>query len=229
MDLYQRKASALPQKIAANLVEIALLALSAWLLFGPGETYAAALFGFSPSAAVPARHIVIFCFSVITFLRFLFMMVFLMKRDMAWEEALSISIAFFVYYVGFALIALPNTAPLGWPASLGIALFALGAFLNTASEIQRDAFKKKPENKGKLYTGGLFGLSMHINFFGDILWVTGYALVAGNPWGGLIPVGLTLFFAFYNVPQLDRHLAARYGAAFEKYARRTKRLVPFVW
>lgn len=229
MDLYQRKAPALPQKLIANVIEIALLALSAWLLFGPGEAYAAALFGFDPSDAVPARHIVIFCFSVIVFLRFGFMMFFLMKRDMAWTEALSISGAFFIYYVGFALIALPNTAPLGWPAYLGIAVFALGAFLNTVSEVQRDAFKKRPENKGRLFTGGLFGLSMHINFFGDILWVTGYALVAGNPWSGLIPLGLALFFAFFNVPQLDRHLAERYGEAFEAYARRTKRLVPFVW
>lgn len=229
MDLYRSKAPALPQKLVVNLVEIGLLALAAWLLFGPGETYAAALFGFDPAQAVPARRVVIFCFSAIVFVRFGFMMLFLMKRAMAWAEVFSVSVAFFVYYVGFALIALPNTAPLGWPASLGIALFALGSFLNTISEVQRDAFKKKPENKGKLYTGGLFGLSMHINFFGDILWVTGYALVAGNPWSGLIPLGLTLFFAVYNVPQLDRHLAQRYGAAFEAYAARTKRLVPFVW
>ena len=37
-------------------------------------------------------------------------------------------------------------------------------------------FKRRPENKGKLFTGGLFAVSMHPNYFGDLLWVSGYAL-----------------------------------------------------
>ncbi len=54
---------------------------------------------------------------------------------------------------------------------------------------------------------------MHINFFGDIVWVTAYALVAGHWLGAAIPVMLFCLFAFYNVPMLDDYLRVRYGNA----------------
>ena len=70
---------------------------------------------------------------------------------------------------------------------------------------------------------------MHINFFGDVVWVAAYAMVAHTAWAWLIPLFTLSFFAFDNVPALDRHLAEHYGAQFTDYAARTKRLIPFVW
>ncbi|MEO8413133.1 MAG: DUF1295 domain-containing protein [Ginsengibacter sp.] len=101
--------------------------------------------------------------------------------------------------------------------------------MNTFSELLRSAWKKNPSNKGKLYTGGLFKYPMHINYFGDLLWVSGYALVTGNGYSIFIVIFLFCFFAFYNIPMLDKHLASKYGVAFEGYKRRTKKLVPFVY
>lgn len=94
--------------------------------------------------------------------------------------------------------------------------------LNTGSELMRDNWKKNPENKGKLYTTGLFKYAMHINFFGDLLWVTAYAIVTRNGYSLLIPAFLFCLFAFYNIPKLDRYLAAKYGKAFDEYRKKLK-------
>lgn len=74
--------------------------------------------------------------------------------------------------------ALKSTLP------LGLGLYAIGVFTEWYCEVQRKQFKKDPANKGKLYTGGLFGLARNINYGGYSLWRTGYGLVcAGLPWG----------------------------------------------
>ena len=67
-----------------------------------------------------------------------------------------------------------------------------------------------------------------MNYFGDLIWVSAWALFTGNPWSAIIPVFLFCFFAFYNAPILDKHLAEKYGAPFEAYRKRTKGLIPFV-
>jgi len=229
MQLYGNKAPATAQKLVIIAIELALIVLSFWIMFGKGEALFSNLFGWPIALETPRRRTLVLLFSFIVFIRMTFAMFQLMKRDIPWSETLSVPFAFALYYVGFAILVLPSHQPLDWIDFGAIILFALGCYFNTASEMQRSAFKKKSENKGKLYTSGLFSLSMHINFFGDILWVIAYALVARNPWGTFIPVILVSFFAFYNVPMLDRYLANRYGAQFDAYARRTKKLIPFIW
>lgn len=229
MDLYARKGPAIPQKLLIVAIELCLLLIAVWLMFGGGEGVVAGLFGFAPADTVPARRYVIMGFSCIVLVRMTVMMFVFLKRQIPWSETLAVPSAFALYYVGFALSVLPSREPLGLLDHVGIALFVLGSGLNTGSELQRHRFKADPANAGKLYTGGLFRLSMHINFFGDVVWIVAYAILAANPWAFLIPAFTASFFAFYNVPLLDRHLAAHYGAAFTDYAARTKRLIPFVW
>lgn len=227
--MYSDKASALPQKIVITILELLLIVFSGWLMFGGGEALVAAFFDYEPAVTMPARRLVILSFSMIVLVRMSFMMFRFMKRNIPWVESLSVPLAFAIYFVGFALFVLPSTAPLDSFDGLAILIYAFGSYLNTAGELGRDRFKQSPENRGKLYTGGPFAWSMHINFFGDILWVCAYAMVSRNPWAALVPVILTLFFAFVNVPALDSYLAGRYGEEFVAYQERTKRLIPFIW
>jgi steroid 5-alpha reductase family enzyme len=229
MDLYGEKAPAIPQKLVVTTLECALIALSAWIMFGGGEALVAGWLGFAPAGTIPARRWVIFAFSCIVLVRMGFMMFFLMRRSMPWQEVGTVPMAFALYYVGFALLVLPSRTPLGAVDWLGVGLFLLGSYFNTGGELERYRFKQDPANRGRLYTAGLFALSMHVNFFGDILWIAAYAVLADNLWAWLIPAFTASFFAFYNVPLLDRHLAANYGAEFDAWAARTKRLIPFVW
>lgn len=134
-----------------------------------------------------------------------------------------------LYYWGFPLFAGPTSGSVGAVEYVGVALFLVGSFLNTGSELLRDSWKKVPEHQGKLYTEGLFRHSMHINYFGDVVWVVGLAFMTANPWSATVPVFLFVFFAFYNAPMLDRHLAEKYGEQFVQYRVRTKRIVPFIF
>ena len=79
------------------------------------------------------------------------------------------------------------------------------------------------------YTQGLFRCAMHINYFGDELLFTGYALATGSAWALLVPLVMAAGFAFFNIPQLDKHLSEHYGSDFQVYARHTKKFVPFLY
>lgn len=70
---------------------------------------------------------------------------------------------------------------------------------------------------------------MHINYFGDELLFTGYALLTGIAWALLVPLVMAAGFVFFNIPQIDKHLREHYGSDFEGYARRTKKFLPFLY
>ena len=78
------------------------------------------------------------------------------------------------------------------PLIVGSAMYAVGLFLEAHSEIQRALWKKDPANKGKVYEGGLFSLSRHINYFGYTMWRSGYAVAAGGwIWGVVVAAFFT--------------------------------------
>ena len=90
-------------------------------------------------------------------------------------------------------------------------------------------WKKDPANKGKLYTRGLFKYAMHINYFGDVLLFSGWALLTTQPWTLLLPLCMALSFIYFHIPGLDQYLATRYGQAFQDYTKRTKKLIPGIY
>ncbi|KFX88141.1 hypothetical protein V490_07808 [Pseudogymnoascus sp. VKM F-3557] len=106
---------------------------------------------------------------------------------------------------------------------LGTAMAIGGLILETTSEIQRRTFKARPENKGKPFTSGLFGVARHINYGAYCIWRSGYATAAAGPiWGGLV------FWFFYHdftargVPVLDRYCADRYGEDWQQYRKKVR-------
>jgi protein-S-isoprenylcysteine O-methyltransferase Ste14 len=218
MDLYSQKGKSIPQKIVIHLIEALLLGFSYWILFRDGG-----------SRIEIARRSVIFAFNIITFLRLAYMMFFLLKRKIHWAESVSVPLAFALYYVGFSLFVLPEERALDILDFFAIGLFLSGSILNSGGEYLRDRWKRNPANKGKIYTGGFFRYSRHINYFGDILWVSAYAIITRNIWAAAIPVVIFCFFAFYNAPLLDKYLKEKYGDAYDQYSRKTKMLIPFIY
>ena len=229
MDLYGQKSSSIPQKIFVHVIEILLLYISFWILFGNGGEWLEEHLKLQNAANAQDRRLIIYIFSLVTFLRIGYSTFFLVKRRMQWEESISVAFAFGLYYIGFSLFVLPRSVPVATLDYIAIFLFVLGSILNTGGEILRDQWKKKPGNKGKIYTGGFFRYSRHINYFGDILWVTAYALVTKNLWSVIVPVLLFFFFAFYNAPKLDEYLKKKYGEGYDEYASKTKMLIPFIY
>lgn len=229
MELYGQQSKSISQKMTIHVLEILLLWLSFWILFQDGGTWIENNLHIHNSTEFTNRRIIIFIFCIITFFRFAFMMIVLLKRAIPWEESLSVPFAFALYFIGFSLFALPTSKPIDLIDMFGIILFVVGSFLNTGGEILRNQWKKNPNNKGRIYTGGFFKYSRHINYFGDMLWVIAYAIITRNWFAVSIPIFLFCLFAFYNAPKLDKYLKGKYGKAYDDYSKRTKMLIPFIY
>jgi len=229
MELYGQESASIPQKIVIHLIEIVLLWLSYWILFGQGGDWIEQHLHIHNIAKASDRRTIVFAFNIITFLRLGFMMFFLLKRKIPWEESISVPFAFTMYYIGFPLFVLPVSIAVNEWDYFFIALYIAGCLLNTVSEILRKQWKKQPEHTGKIYTAGLFKYSRHINYFGDVMWVTAYALITRNVYAVAVPVFLFCFFAFYNAPKLDYYLKHKYGKQYDDYAKTTKMLIPFIY
>jgi len=116
------------------------------------------------------------------------------------------------------------------PFLVGTALFAVGLGLQVVSELQRRTFKKKPENRGKLYTGGLFRFSRHINHLGFVLWQAGYATATASWAWGLFTTVLSAYnVAARAIPPLEKYCSEKYGEQWQQYKSQTPcSLVPYV-
>lgn len=229
MDLYGKKSKSIQQKIVIHLIEILILLLSYWILFHGGGAWFEKHLHIQNATENMERRTIIFIFNIIIFLRLAYMMLVLLKRKIPWEESVSVPFAFALYFIGYPLFVLPVSAPIDGLDYFAIGLFALGCILNSGGEILRNEWKKKPENKGKIYTKGFFKYSRHINYFGDLLWVIAYALITKNWYSITIPIFLFCFFAFYNAPKLDKYLKEKYGKGYDEYAKKTKMLIPFIY
>ncbi|MFG2346885.1 methyltransferase family protein [Streptomyces phaeochromogenes] len=204
------------------------VAAAGWFLIGGTDTVAD-WFGTRLDQAEPLRRGILFTLSAIYLLRFVATTFVMLKRSMEWSEAATVGVWVVVIHGTMAYLGGTNTASVGALAWVGVVLYIAGSYLNTASEYRRKLWKRVPEHKGRLYTEGLFKYSMHINYFGDVVLFTGFALVTGSPWALAIPVIMACMFSFLNIPTLDKYLAERYGTAFEEYSRRTAKLVPFIY
>lgn len=229
MELYGQKSKSIPQKIIIHLIEVLILLLSYWILFQNGGAWVEKHLHIHNATENPGRRVIIFTFNIIIFFRLAFMMIVLLKRKIPWEESVSVPFAFALYFIGYPLFVLPVSAPIGGLDYFAIGLFITGCVLNSGGEILRSRWKIKAGNKEKIYTQGFFKYSRHINYFGDILWVTAYAVITKNWYSITIPIFLFCFFAFYNAPKLDKYLKVKYGKEYDDYAKRTKMLIPYIY
>lgn len=229
MDLYGQKSNSIPQKTAILILELLILGFAYYIAFNKGGTIVYKWFDIEMLEGNLLRRIIIFSFSIMVFFRITLTMIAFLKRRIPLEEVFSIPLAFSLYYIGFAIFGYGSNEPIGFPDFIGIAIYIFGSYLNTYSEFQRYIWKKNPENSKKLYTIGLFRYSMHINYFGDLLWVIGYSILTHNIWSVWIPIFLFLFFAFFNIPKLDSYLSEKYKDQFTKYKKNTKKFIPFIY
>jgi steroid 5-alpha reductase family enzyme len=118
---------------------------------------------------------------------------------------------------------------LGMTAAIGAIFFAVGSWVNSYAEYTRHVWKQRPENRGRLYTEGLFRYSRHPNYLGDLMSFSGLCMISGAWVTAIVPLLMLAGFVFVNIPALDAHLHEHYGVAFEEYASRTRKLIPFVY
>ena len=205
------------------------VALVGWFLLGDGYATLDRWLGLRWTPGDTGRRMLLFAFAVGYLLRLAFTLFYLLRRRMGWQEAWGNSLIMYVIHFLLDVLGGRVTAPLGPFDAVAVLLFLAGSAITTGSELQRHLWKQQPEHQGQLYTGGLFRWARHINYFGELVSWSGYALLAHHPAAAAVPAAMLGGFVFYNVPLLDGYLARRYGPAFDAYAARTKKLIPFLY
>ena len=115
---------------------------------------------------------------------------------------------------------------------LGCAITIVGFLLELVADLQLYSFKRKPENKGKYLMRGLFSISRHPNYLGEILFWVGIAvLVLPNSVFYLTLIGPSvLIFALYKfsgVPYAERN--HKKTETYQLYASKTGAIFPKLW
>ncbi len=219
----------LTQKTVFAAIHFGAILVSFWVLFLPGQELVFAIFGQPGTTVSTLSKIVIFSSAFLYFVRHIFTLFVLLKREVQWNEVFGVAPFVAIIQIMFAVLTIYhkiNFNPTDW---IFIGLVILGSYLNTGSEWQRMVWKQKAVNKGKLYTKGLFKYSMHINYFGDTVLFTGFALLTGCYWALSVPVFITLGFLFYHIPELDNYLINRYKEQFTAYKSKTKIFAPWIY
>ena len=227
--MYDWRDASVPQRITLTILVGAGVAVAWWLLLGGGLTAISTHFGWIGRAGDPMRRACLAAAFSIYYVRLLFTWFVFLKRGIRWGEAIAITVWIWCIFLVLALGGGTDLNQLGWLGVSGIALFALGSWINSYTEYKRHVWKANPENRRRLYTRGLFSMVRHPNYLGDLISFSGLCLISGRYFTAFIPAVLLAGFIFSNIPALDAHLQQRYGAAYSEYAERTRKLIPFLY
>lgn len=137
----------------------------------------------------------------------------------------------------FLVNGVASQSALHWGDYASMALWIVGFITESAADYQKSAFKSDPRNKGRFIDTGLWSVSRHPNYFGEILMWCGVAGVAvsmnASPGVSVAACASPLFVTFLltqmsGIPILEKMADERWGneAAYQEYKRNTPCLVP---
>ncbi len=227
--MYEIGEPCMAQRMALAAITGLWVVLGWWLLLGGGLETAHGWFGWINTPGEILRRIFLAMGFSIYYVRILFTEFVFLKRGVSWSEVFTITPWLLLIFLFLGITGGTNPAPLGWAGSAGVILFLAGSWMNSWAEHARNVWKQRPENRGKLYTQGLFRYSRHPNYLGDLISFSGLCLISGKWMTAVIPLLMLAGFVFVNIPILDSHLHDHYGAAFDEYAARTRKLLPFLY
>lgn len=125
--------------------------------------------------------------------------------------------------------------PISWLFFVGITLWVIGLIVEVTADVQKRVWRRKPENKGRFITTGLWSWSQHPNYFGEITLWLGVALVALPNFSGwqyiglLSPIFVTILLTKVSgIPLLQQQGEERWGDErdYRDYRENTSLLVP---
>ena len=199
-----------------------------WLMFAEYSTSNTWLKEYQQTGDLLRRILIAFCL-IIYFVRLQVTVWVFQKRKWTWLETFTITVLMSFVLYAFASGGGNNKQVVGAIEIIGILLYLSGSYINTHSEYYRYVWKLKAENRGRLYTEGLFSLAMHINYFGDIVLFTGLAMLTHSLSLLVIPLIMAMNFVFNIIPSLERYLEKKYNDEFRDYSKKTKKLIPLIY
>lgn len=179
---------------------------------------------------------------------FLFTRVLKTGRDRRFKEALERPSLMFVFWTlqgAWVIITLlpsllavraARQPPLGLRDYIGWGLWAVGFVMEVTADYQKTVFRNDAANKDKFISSGLWSLSRHPNYFGEILLWFGLYLSASSAlthWEYLTVLcpllDSLLITKISGVPPLEKYAAMKWGTSpqYRDYVAKTPVLVPF--
>ena len=148
---------------------------------------------------------------------FSYLKVFLLQGVVMWIVSLPL------------LTGLQDQSGLGLLDYAGILFWITGMYFETVGDWQLLQFKKKAENKGKVFKDGLWAYTRHPNYFGESLIWWGFTLIAiqgTTLWILVSPILMTfLLLKVSGVNMLDK-LLSRTKPEYADYIRNTNAFIP---
>ncbi len=97
-----------------------------------------------------------------------------------------------VFYCLPGWLAMANPVPLSsLTAALGIVLYLFGSLINTGADIQKMTARQLGEG---LVCDGIWRRVRHVNYLGDLLRYSSFAVIAGSAWAWLLPASVLLLY-----------------------------------
>jgi steroid 5-alpha reductase family enzyme len=131
------------------------------------------------------------------------------------------------------MLAAHNPLPLGLMDMLGVFVMMIALWGGHKADEQLARFKKDPAKHGQICDIGLWGRSRHPNYFFEVMFWSGWPLLAlsGGWWLGVLAIAGPVFIYWLlrhvsGEPLVETHMAKRYGEAFEHYRRRVPPFFP---
>ncbi|XP_067652616.1 uncharacterized protein [Haliotis asinina] len=119
---------------------------------------------------------------------------------------------------------------------VGIVFFAIGLLSETFADFQKFGFRNDPINKGKWCDKGLWKVSRHPNYFGEItLWIGVFlistSILVDGQWVAVLSPVFTMAILLFlsGIPLLEQKSDERYrkNEDYKIYKKRTSPLIPF--
>lgn len=137
------------------------------------------------------------------------------------------------YIVSAAILRMNYTdpKPAGLATWIGLSLFLPGFVFESVADVQLAAFRRDPNNKGKILQKGLWKTSRHPNYFGESLVWLGLAVMSlAYPWGWLAlisPAAITYLLLYVSgIPIQEK--GKDQNPAWREYASKTPKFIPFI-
>lgn len=120
--------------------------------------------------------------------------------------------------------------PFGWLDVVAIVVTAVSIAIETVADIQLHRFSGNPANRGRTVDIGLWKLSRHPNYLGEIglwwgLYLFGLAAAPGWWWTVIGPLAMVALFLGVSIPLMEGRSMVR-RADYADYQRRVPVLLP---